>query len=166
MSRDVGGASGHVNFAALLQAGAGNNAGGERTTIRHSSIGTKGDLTVELHYGDFDTGHGRQAALYIFRTHAGDTKGVYVPLSTMWMYLERASLHVMIPPLAKQLYGFVTQMDQVRVLDAVVDYLDDLRKSPPDPGLFKDKSLDAFRQSCEDEGLEFFVDVNGKRVLN
>lgn len=160
---DVGGDSGHVNFAALLRAGIGNEKdAGERKTIKHGWVGKKGDLTIELHYGDFDTGHGRQAALYLFR--ADESKGVFVPLSTLWMYTEREALHVMIPPLAAQLYGFVTQQDQVRVLDAVLEYFEDLQKSPPDPLLFKDRSLDAFRESCAQEGLEVFVDVNGKRL--
>lgn len=162
---DVGGESGYVNVRALLQPGIGNT-NAEATATRHSLVGKKGDLSVELHYGDFGTGHGRQAALYICRTHRGGSNGVYIPLSTMWMYLQRESLDVMIPPLAKHLYGFVTHMDQIRVLDAVVDYLDDLRKSPPDPNLWKDKDLDSFRESCAEEGLDFFVDVNGTRILS
>lgn len=160
---DVGGDSGHVNFTALMRAGVGNEKpAAERTTIRHGWVGKKGDLTVELHYGDFDTGHGRQAALYLYRGDA--SKGVFVPLSALWMYAERNALHVMIPPLAEQLYGFVTQQDQVRVLDAVLEYFEDLQKSPPDPNLFKDRSLDAFRESCDREGLEVYVDVGGKRL--
>jgi hypothetical protein len=159
---DAGGTSGHVNFAALLQPGVGNGAGA-RTTIKHSHLGKKGDLTIELHYGDFDTGHGREAALYIFR--AAYDRGVYVPLSAMWQYLEREAMHKLVPPLAAQLYTFVTKFDQFRVLDAIMDFLDDLRKSPPDPELFKDKSLDAFLKSCEDEDLEFFAERGGKRVI-
>lgn len=164
MRKDIGGESGHVDFSKLQQAGVGNGAPvEERTTIRHSYVGKKGDLSVELHYGDFDTGHGRQAALYIYQDKR-QADGVFVPLSSMWMYAEKNALHKMIPPLAAKLYGFVTQMDQVRVLDAVLDYLGDLQKSPPDPDLFKDKSLDAFRESCAAEGLDFFTEVNGKRV--
>ena len=149
----------------LMQPGVGNFNGlqADNTTTRHSHVGVKGDLTVELHYGDFGTGHGRQAALYIWR--AKQDQGVFIPLSSLWMFAEKDALHVMIPPLAKQLYGFVTQMDQTRVLDAVLDYLGDLRKSPPDPDLFKDRSLNAFMESCADEGLDFFVDVNQKRVV-
>jgi hypothetical protein len=143
----------------------GTYAAGQNATTRHSHVGKKGDLTVELHYGDFKTGHKRQAALYLFR-HGHEKEGLFIPLSDMWMYAEKDALHVMIPPMAKHLYGFVTQMDQTRVLDAVLDFLDDLRKSPPDPELFKDRSLDAFLQSCEDEGLEFFATVNGQRVVN
>lgn len=164
MSLDTGGQSGHVNFSALLKAGIGNELPAtERITTRHSFVGKKGDLTVELHYGDFDDGHRSQAALYIFRN---DPKGgVFVPLSVMWMYLERDSFHKMIPPLARTLYGFVTKFDMVRIMDALLDYIDDLRKSPPDPNIFKDRSLEAFQESCAAEGLEFFMDVGGKRVV-
>jgi hypothetical protein len=163
---DAGGASGHVNFAALLQPGVGNDRpAAERTTIRHSHVGKKGDLTVELHYGDFDTGHGRQAALYIWRNRGDEKAGVFVPLSSLWMFVQKEALHQMVPPLAEQLYSFVTHFDQIRVLDAIMDYLGDLQKSPPDPQLFKDKSLEAFQESCAQEGLEFFVDVAGKRVV-
>lgn len=138
-------------------------AAGHAST-KHSHVGQKGDLTVELHYGTFDTGHQRQAALYIWRRkHEPD--GVYVPLSQMWMFAEKDALHEMVPPMAKHLYGFVTQQDQVRVLDAVLDFLEDLRKSPPDPKLFKDRSLDAFLESCAEEGLDFFATVNGTKVV-
>ncbi|KLD65432.1 hypothetical protein [Dyella japonica] len=159
------GASGYVNFTELLRPGIGNDvAASERTTTRHSFVGRKGDLTVELHYGDFGTGHGRQAALYIFQGRK-EKDGVFIPLSAMWMYAERDALHVMVPHLAKQLWGFVTQQEQIRLLDAILDYLGDLRKSPPDPQLFEDKSLDRFLEGCEEEGLHFFVDVNNKRVV-
>jgi len=138
--------------------------GVERVTTRHSHVGTKGDLVVELHYGDFGTGHGRQAAFCMYRKgHPKD--GVFVPLHYAWMYAEKDALHVMIPPIAKQIYGFVTHDDQIRVLDAILDYMDDLIRSPPDPDLFKDRSLDAFMESCAEEGLDFFATVNGQRVI-
>ena len=163
MKPDVGGASGDVNVAALLQPGVGNDAG-ERTTVKHKHLGRKGDLTVELHYGDFDTGHGRQAALYLYRT-AHEADGVYVPLSAMWQYAERRAFELLIPTLAARIYPFVTKFDLFRVMDAIREYLDDLRQSPPDPNLFKDASLDAFLESCEDEGLEFFAERGGKRII-
>lgn len=151
------------SFAYAMTPGAGNDAGVDHATSRHSHVGKKGDLIVELHYGDFDTGHGRQAALFIRR--ADPRKGVFIPLSTMWQYAEHDAIHLMIPPLAEQLYGFVTKDDIFRIMDAVMDYLGDLRKSPPDPDLYKDKSLDAFMEGCAQEGLDFFVEVNGKRTV-
>ena len=135
----------------------------ERITTRHSFVGRKGDLLVELHHGDFGTGHGRQAALKVFSKRLPE-KAVYVPLSDLWKFTEAAALHVLVPAMARQIYGFVTKDDQHRVLDAIVDYLEDLRKSPPDPSL-RDRSLNRFLESCADEGVDFFVDVNGKRVV-
>jgi hypothetical protein len=155
-----------MSDAALLTPGAGMAA--EAITTRHGHVGQKGDLTVELHYGDFDTGHGRQAALYVYsRNRQAD--GAFIPLSMMWQFAEREALHMMIPPMAERVFGFVTKQDQFRLLDAILDYLDDLRKSPPDPNLFKDRSLKAFLQSCADEGLDFEVRMggrHGKRMLS
>lgn len=149
------------NFTELLKPGIGNDEA-DNPTIKHSYIGSKGDLRVELHYGDFHTGHGRQAALYIHH-FAKPADGVFVPLSAMWMYAERDTLHEMIPTLGRQLYGFDTRQDQFRILDAILDYLDDLRKAPPEPRFMTDRSLNAFLESCADEGLGFFVERNGKR---
>ncbi|MGO4700280.1 hypothetical protein [Dyella sp. 2RAB6] len=147
----------------VLKHGLDHRQDAERITTRHSFVGKKGDLLVELHFGDFNTGHGRQAALKIFSRRLQDN-AVYIPLSELWKFTEADALHVLVPILAKQIYGFVTKDDQYRVLDAIVDYLGDLRKSPPDPSL-SDRSLDRFLESCADEGVDFFVDVNGKRVV-
>lgn len=157
-----------VNFRALLDPGRGNKQ--DVTTQRHSLLGKKADLAVELHYGDFGTGAGREAALYLyrFRGPAGAT-GVFVPLSCLWMYVEgRAgnfndSFDRMIPPLCETLYGMVTPAGMLNVMDAIIDYLDDLRKSPPDAAVFKDKSLSQFLKECDKEDMAFFVEVGGKR---
>lgn len=149
---------------AIVQPGVGNAANYERRTIKHKHLGRKGDLTIELHYGDFNTGHGRQAALYVWR-RGHETRGVYVPLSALWMYCERDAVHTMIPELASHLYGMESKLLQFQLMDAIFDYLGELHKSPPDPELFKDKSLDAFLESCAREGLDFFADVNGKRAI-
>lgn len=142
----------------LLTPGAGNAAG--IRTERHSHVGRKGDLTVELHFGDFDTGHGRQAALVLVRPGRAQA---CIPFNTLWQYCERNALQVMVPPLTEQLYGFVTKMDSFRVMDAILDFLDDLRQAPPDPQQFRDMSLDSFLESCVQEGLDFFVEYGGKR---
>ncbi|WP_333676757.1 hypothetical protein [Dyella sp.] len=161
--KDVGGQSGYVNFAALLKPGIGNSED-DNPTIRWRDVGKKGDLRVELHYGDFKTGHGRQAALCLYKQDKPQAQ-YFVPLSEMWMYDHGESLAIMAPEIAKRLYGFVTKDDCYRVLDAVLDYLDDLRKSPPEPEFLKCSTLNAFLQSCDDEGLEFFAEKNGKRII-
>lgn len=140
-------------------------------TQRHSHLGVKGDLTVELHYGDFDDSRGRQAALYLWR-RGRESQGIFVPLATMWMYghttLDQAkAFEQLIPSLADHLYhGVVTKSDMVRVMDSILDYLGELRRSPPPPYMRKDRSLEEFLAGCEEEGLEFQIKVDGKRVLN
>lgn len=158
-----------VDYAKLLDPGRGNGA--EATSKRHSLLGQKGDLTVELHYGDFGTGAGNEAALYIWRNRAGSAEGVYVPLSCLWMYVEgRAgnfndSFHTMIPPLTERLYGVITKSGLMAVMDAIIEYLDDLRKSPPaDPAFMGDRTLKSFIDECNKEEVEFWVEVGGKRT--
>lgn len=135
------------------------------SVIKHSRVGRKGDLAVELHYGDFGTGHGRQAALYLARERHPDD-GVYVPLSEFWKFMERDAFDVMIPPLAKKLYPFLTRFDLFRVMDALLEYLDELRKSPPDPDIYRDRSLNAFLEGCIADDLDFTVKVGGKVVVS
>jgi hypothetical protein len=157
-----------VDFRALLNPLRGTQA--DATTKRHSLLGKRGDLTVELHYGDFGTGAGHEAALYVSRkTAAGDVNGVYVPLSCLWMYVEgrsgnfNDSFERMIPPLCDRLYGVITRSGLMNTMDAIIDYLDDLRKSPPDAEFMRDRSLKSFIARCDKEELEFFVETNGKR---
>lgn len=140
-------------------------------TIRHSVLGTRGDLVVELHYGDFGTGAGREAALCIFRKRDSERSApVYVPLSCLWMYVEgkqgqfNDSFAVMIPELCHRLYGQVTKSDAFRVMDAIIDFLDDLRKSPPDTAVFADETLKSFLTELNDNDLEFWMEVGGKRT--
>lgn len=154
---------------------------------RHSFIGVKGDLRVELHYIDLATtsmalavrhAHcGREACLYVFKVSA-PKNGVLVPMCQMWEFLPReigkkASLDDRAMAervarnargVAKQLYGVATQSDEFRVLDVMVDYLEDLKNHPPETGM--DKTLDEFLAEVHEdtEGGEFFFEINGERV--
>jgi hypothetical protein len=128
---------------------------------RHSFVGVKGDLRVELHYASIGGGE-RQACLYLFKV-SDPKNGVLVPFDSMWQYAQRDAIDKVVKPLAAKLYGFVTRMDEFRVLDAVMDYLEDLKNHKPEPGL--DTSLDDFLESCEEEAGEFFLEVGGVRVI-
>lgn len=157
-----------VNFREHLVPGRGNEV--ERTTRRHAVLGKRADLHVELHFGDFDTGAGNEAALYVWRrTASGDVNGIYVPMSCIWMYCEgksgnfNDSFERMIPTLTDRLYGVITRSGLMNTMDAIIDYLDDLRKSPPDLQFMQDKSLKSFLADCDKEEMEFFVEVGGKR---
>ncbi|GEM_PF-5438259 len=132
---------------------------------RYSFVGGKGDLVIELHYGDFGTpNHRHEAALWLCR-RGNPQAGVYVKLGDMWRFAERDALSEMVPPLARQIWGFVTKDDCFRLLDAIMDFMEDLKNSPPDPDMFKDRSLDAFMERCAQDGLDFFVERGGKRVV-
>lgn len=140
----------------------------ERQTTRHSHVGRKGDLVIELHYGNFGTGRKHEAALYIYQLNR-QAEGTFVPMTTLWQFAERDAMHTIIPPLAQQIFAYVTKQDCYRLLDAILDFLEDLKNARPDPNLFKDRSLDAFLESCAQEGLEFFVQHGKdgrKQVLN
>ncbi|MGH8117414.1 MAG: hypothetical protein ACREPJ_08940 [Rhodanobacteraceae bacterium] len=149
----------------------GKGAIGITESVRHSHLGRKGDLIVELHYGDFGTGHGREAALCLYRHRLGSAgPKVYVPLSCLWMYVEgRAgqfndSFAVMIPALCARVYGTATKAECYNMMDAIVEYLDALRKAPPDVAIFRDNTLKSFLAGLNDNDLEFWVEVGGKRT--
>lgn len=140
-------------------------AGTGEDTIRWSHVGVKGDLVVELHYGRFGT-NAREAALYLYRARA-PLDGVFVRMGDLWAFAERDAIHTLIPTLAAKVYGFVTKLDCFRLLDAIMDYLEDLKNARPDPRTFRDRSLDRFLEGCDRDGVEFFVERNGERtVLN
>jgi hypothetical protein len=129
---------------------------------RYKHVGVKGDLRIELHFADVNDGHGSQACLYI--AHMLRPKdGVLVPFAGMWRYAQAGALDTVVRPLAKHLYNFVTRMDEIRVLDAVLDYLQDLKDHPPEPG--HDKSLDDFLAECDEEDTPFFLEINGERII-
>lgn len=156
-----------VYYRGLLDPMRGNKS--ENRSRKHTLLGRRGDLTVELHYGDFGTGAGHEAALYLWRNRGGSNEGVYIPLSSMWMYVEgrsgnfNDSFDRMIPPLCERLYGIITRSGLMNVMDAIIDYLDDLRKSPPDSEFMRDRSLKSFLSECDKEELQLFVEVGGKR---
>jgi hypothetical protein len=130
---------------------------------RHTFVGVKGDLRVELHYVDVHDGEGVQACLYLFKFNA-PKDGVYIPFNGMWVYAQRGAIDTVVRPVAKKLYGFVQRQDEYRVLDAIFDYLEDLKNHKPPPG--RDRGIDEFLQECDDEGLEFFVEDGMGRKLS
>lgn len=129
---------------------------------RHSFVGVKGDLRIELHYADVNDGAGRQACLYLFHAHRAKD-GVLIPFGGMWQYAERDALDKVVKPVTAKLYPFVTRQDEFRVLDAILDYLQDLKDHRPETGM--DKSLDEFLEECDREDSPFFLEIDGKRVI-
>lgn len=142
---------------------------------RHSYVGRKGDLRVELHYADPHKHCGREACLYVYRAVA-PTRGVLLPFCQMWQFdtrqfgflsrqakLDEARTVQAAVRIANQLYGFATQSDWMRVLDVMCDYMQDLKDHKPETGL--DQTMDEWLAALDAEGLEFFMEVNGTRVV-
>lgn len=142
---------------------------------RHSYVGRKGDLRVELYYADPHKDCGREACLYVYRAVA-PTSGVLLPFCQMWQFdtrqfgflsrqakLDEARTVQAAVGIANQLYGFATQSDWMRVLDVMCDYMQDLKDHKPETGL--DQTLDEWLEALDAEGLEFFMEVNGERVV-
>lgn len=138
-------------------------------TERWQHVGEKGDLRVELHYGNFIDQHTRECALYVCHK-SNPTRGVFVPLRMMWAWNEfsqaRSMMATAVYQMAERIWGFVTSDDCYRLLDTVLDYLEDLKNSPPPPQMRCD-SLDYFLERVEREtdGGSFFVEVGGEPVL-
>lgn len=152
-------------------------------TRRHSFVGKKGDLRVEMHYADLATfsptlagihAHcGREACLYIFKANA-PKEGTLLPMCQMWAFDPRATSKRTGDPdqrriafaaknLCKALYGIESQSDEFRIYDLLWDYLGDLKDHPPETGM--DQSLDEWLASLEDQGLEFYAELNGQRII-
>lgn len=142
---------------------------------RHSYVGRKGDLRVELHYAEPHKHCGREACLYVYRAVA-PTRGVLLPFCQMWQFdtrqfgflsrqakLDEARTVQAAVGIANQLYGFATQSDWMRVLDVMCDYMQDLKDHKPETGL--DQTMDEWLAALDAEGLEFFMEVNGTRVV-
>lgn len=153
---------------------------------RHSFVGMKGDLRCELHYCDLATTSprlaamhaycGREACLYVYKARA-PRQGVLLPMCQMWEFTPRtlgkrpsvdeaataARVARNARNMALALYGIESQPDEFRVLDLLCDFIEELKNHPPETGL--DKTLDDFLAECDDDGMEFFVEINGERVI-
>lgn len=130
-------------------------------------VGRKGDLTVELHYLDFMDGRGLgvQAALLI-RNDRSTRAPVYVPLADAWRYAEKRAIHKVAPQLCEQLYGMLTKDGCFRVIDLMMDFMDDLIKSPAPPKrLREDKSLASFLKRCDEEEVTFEAFIGDTKVF-
>ncbi len=142
---------------------------------RHSYVGRKGDLRVELHYADPHKHCGREACLYIYRAIA-PTRGVLLPFCQMWQFdprpfalkskqavLDQKKVAFAAKKMALALYGIENQSDEHRVLDVMCDFFEDFKNHKPETGV--DFTLDEWLAALDAEGMEFFMEVNGERVI-
>lgn len=140
---------------------------GAVTTERWATIGRKGDLVIELHFGHFLDKHKQEAALLVYSRDP--SRGVFIPVRQMWAWAEIAKARNMMATdlvvMAEQIYGFATRNDCMRLLDAVMEFLEDLKNSPLPPRK-KCKSLDYFLEEIDRdlEGGHMFFEVGGERI--
>lgn len=139
----------------------------DTTTERWATVGRKGDLVVELHFGHFLDQHTREAALLIYARDP--RRGVFIPLRQMYAWAEIAAARNMMATdlvlMAETIYGFATRDDAMRLLDAVMEFMEDLKNSPLPPTK-KCRSLDYFLEDIdrELEGGHMFFEIGGERV--
>jgi hypothetical protein len=131
---------------------------------RHTFVGVKGDLRVELHWKDVGGDHGVQACLYVHKANDYN-RGVLLPFSDMWRLIEADHMPGIALKCAEVLYyGSPTQSDLFRIQDVIFEYLQDLKDHKPAPDI--DKTLDQFLEECEREDLDFFIEDGAGRRLN
>lgn len=142
---------------------------------RHSYVGKKGDLRCELHYADPHSHCGREACLYIYRASA-PREGQLLPFCQMWQFdprpfalkgrqaqLDQRKVAYAAKKLALALYGIENQSSEFRVLDLMADFMGDFKDHKPETGI--DSTLDEWLAALDAEGMEFFLEVDGKRVI-
>lgn len=125
-------------------------------------VGRKGDIEVALVYHAVDPDHGREACMRLKHTIRGTE--VLVPMSSAWRWNEPQQMTELAGAAAEKLYPFLTRDDVYRVLDCVLDFVEDLIRHPPERN--RDRTLDDFLDSLDRQGLRFFVETNaGTKVL-
>ena len=127
---------------------------------RETHVGRKGDLTVSLVYAQVDRNNEREACMKL--EHPSGRRAL-IPMTGMWRWNEPQFMAELAGRTAKHLYQFVTAYDCHRVLDAVLDFIEDLKNHPPEPG--QDRTMDQFLEDCDRDGLQFWVEYNGERKV-
>lgn len=121
-----------------------------------TSLGRKGDLDVYMTNIEFPGGEGAEPALYIRNPHRKDpTTGgcpVYmVILQDLWHYRpedrdrgrnhEYGELNGRLSNGCEALYGLVTNAGKFRILDAILEFVDDLKNLRPPPDMTREQYL-------------------------
>lgn len=113
---------------------------------RTTYVGRKGDLTCWL--TDMEIGaRKREPCLLLANKTSPLERHVYVPLNHLWLLVDpdipddtaqtlhnRTMQQRAVLDMTERLYGFVTQQDTFRVLDALFDFAEDLKNAKPPQG--------------------------------
>ena len=133
-------------------------------TKRSSYIGTKGDLTCFLTDVDLPA-RKKEPAMLLAAKSDPTNRHVHILLSELWILCDPATpadakrQQFAIRAMCERLYGFVTQQDCYRVLDAVYDFAQDLQQAKPPRGY----SLQEWMQALADDDMSFTF---GGEVVN
>ena len=95
----------------------------------YRAIGRKGDLVAFLTEMKIEAGGKVEPVLMLANSRAPRERQVAFPLKQLWLIREDNILRI-VSDLAKHLYGFVTKNDEYRVLDALLEFGEDLKNAP------------------------------------
>lgn len=132
-------------------------------TTSTTYVGRKGDLVCFL--TDLETGpRKREATLLMTNRRDPQNRHVHVLLGQLWLLLDpvlyrldgavdqakteraqRAQQQALLA-MTERLYGFVTQQDSIRVLDALFDFAEDLKNAKPPRGFSLGQWLQALAE--------------------
>ena len=110
---------------------------------RYAKIGQKGDLHVFLSEVKVNQFARLQPCLVLANARNPRERHVKIPLSHLWQMLEPNALASAAPEIAAHVYGFVTSDDCFRVLDAIIEYAEDLKNAKPPRWMSKSEWLAA-----------------------
>lgn len=121
--------------------------------------GRKGDLHIKFIYTAMPGRDEKEPTMQI--THYGRKCAYLMPLPLAFQYIdgsgrtqvERAT------SIAERLYGFVTKDDVARIRDVIYEWVEDLVKMPPPPGMTR-AEMDT---ALERNGVQ--LRINGQRVI-
>lgn len=94
-------------------------------------IGRKGDLVAFLAQFPLSADDRREhPVLLLANARTPRERRIMFPLRQLWQVVEPRALADVAIPLAQHLYGFVTRDDAFRVLDALLEFAEDLKNAP------------------------------------
>ena len=126
----------------------------------YSIVGKKGDLIAILTQGKFNLSGKDEPCLVIAHARNPRERNVKLPLSSMWRMVDPHACGPMAYAFCELIYGFVTRMDHMRMVDAFYEFAEDLKNAPPPRTLTSQEFLTA----CANDGFVFHLNdqkVNG-----
>lgn len=133
-------------------------------------VGSKGDLVCFLTAVDLP-GRKKEPAILLANKQQPVQRQVTIQLRNLWQLVDpdisgdrkatarnRATQRSIVLELTEHLYGFVTQQDTFRVLDAIYDFAEDLKNARPPQGY----SLGQWLQALAEDDMT--VSFNGRQM--